>query len=297
VLAGCGKTGGSATSFDGERAFASLKQQVEIGPRYSGTPGQKAMVEMMRSELGKSADEVVVQPFRVKLDGKTLNFTNVYGVFNPKAEKFVLLCAHWDTRPMADQEIDKAKATKPILGANDGASGVAVLLELARLFKADKPEVGVVMAFFDGEDYGPDDTRMFLGSKFFAKTIKTAVRPGGREIRYDYGILLDMVGDSDLRIPKERRSVAAAPKVVDKVWSTAKKMGQDKVFVDEVGYAVQDDHWPILAAGVDCVDVIDFDYAPWHTLDDTADKCSAKSLKSVGEVIAAVVYSESAEEK
>ncbi len=294
---GCGEKLGSASSFDGDRAYSSLKKQCDIGPRYSGTPGQKAMVEMMSSELKSSADEVVVQPFRVKLDGKMLGFTNVYAVFNPKAEHFILLSAHWDSRPMADQEIDKVKAAKPIVGANDGASGVAVLLELARAFKAEKPKVGVVMAFFDGEDYGPDDTRMFFGSKFFAENHKTAVRPAGREISYDYGILLDMVGDSDLVIPKERRSVAAAPEVVAKVWSAAKKLGHDKVFVDRADYSIQDDHWPLLAAGIKCIDVIDFDYAPWHTLDDTADKCSAKSLKIVGDVIASVVYSEPAEKK
>lgn len=292
VLAGCSGHNSAATAFDGERAYASIKKQCDIGPRFAGSPGRKPMLEMLKSELGQTADQVSGKPFKAKVNGKTLEFQNVYAVFNPNAKRFVLLCAHWDTRPMADQEVDEKKRVQPIPGADDGASGVAVLLELARTFKAEKPKVGVVMAFFDGEDYGKGPTDMFIGSKEFAQNWKTAVTPGGREIKYDYGILLDMIGDKELTIPKEKLSDGAAKNVVDKVWATAKTLGHGDVFLDEVKYSISDDHLPLLAAGIKCIDVIDFDYAPWHTLDDTPDKCSAKSLKTVGDVIAKVIYDE-----
>jgi glutaminyl-peptide cyclotransferase len=293
VISGCGGRTASP-GFDGQRAFDLLKKQCALGPRYPGSPGHKAASDLIRSELKGLADEVTSHEFTRTIGGKRLEFENIYGVFNPSASHFVLLCAHWDTRPMADQEVDPAKREKPILGANDGASGVAVLLELARAFHAKRPAVGVVMAFFDGEDYGKTSADMFIGSKEFAKNWKTAVRPKGREVTYDYGILLDMVGDSDLQICKERFSAQAAPKVVEKVWSAARRTGHGDVFLDEVRYMIDDDHLPLLAAGIKCIDVIDFDYAYWHTLDDTPDKCSPKSLQAVGEVIEKVVYEEGA---
>lgn len=292
AAAGCGERTESAGSFDGERAFKLLEKQCSFGPRYTGTPGHKAMIDFLRAELEGTADEVTTGKFTARADGKLRDFENVYAVFNPSASEFVLLCAHWDTRPKADEEVDDAKKSRPVMGANDGASGVAVLLELARNFKDNKPPVGVVMAFFDGEDYGPGPDSMFLGAKHFAADWKNAVKPGGREIKYRYGILLDMVGEKDLVIYREQHSVQRAPKVVDKVWSAAKSAGYGDVFRDEEKYAVMDDHWPLLAAGIECIDVIDFEYAHWHTVDDTPDKCSAKSLKTVGDVIGKVICSE-----
>jgi glutaminyl-peptide cyclotransferase len=292
VLAGCSGRSDSASAFDGNRAYDLLKKQCAFGPRYSGTSAAKATAAFLEAQLKQYSEDVSAPIFTANIAGKSLEFQNIYAIINPNARHFVLLCAHWDTRPMADQEIDPVKRAKPILGANDGASGVAVLLELARVFNADKPKVGVVIALFDGEDYGKDDATMFIGAREFARHWKTLVKPGGREISYDYGILLDMVGDKDLTIPKEQLSVKGAPAVVDKVWSAAKRSGHGDVFLNETRYGVTDDHLPLQAAGIKCIDVIDFDYAPWHTLDDTPDKCSAKSLKTVGDVVAKVIYQE-----
>jgi Zn-dependent M28 family amino/carboxypeptidase len=220
-----------------------------------------------------------------------LPLTNIIARFNPKAKEWILLAAHWDSRPTADCEALADKRKLPIPGANDGASGTAVLLELARVFAADRPKVGVVMVFFDGEDYGPGADAMFLGAKHYAAEAAKGLTWPKRE-HISYGILLDMVGDKDLRIPQEQKSLDAAPEVMNKIWSTAASLGYDKTFPAVPGDAIGDDHIPLIGAGIKCVDIIDFEYGPWHTLDDTPDKCAAQSLKKVGDVVAAVVYKE-----
>lgn len=286
---GCSPSSGAA-KFDSGKAFNLLKKQVDIGPRYPGVPGHEACSDLIVSQLKPLAGEVTVQEFKETVAGKDLTLRNVIAKFNPGAKKWIILAAHWDTRPVADMEIDAARRAKPILGANDGASGVAVLLELARMFAERKPDVGVMMVFFDGEDYTPNPPSsrdMFLGSKYFAKSLDA-----GTKARIKYGILLDMIGDKSLDICQESTSVEAAPEVVNMVWDAAKSLGYEKSFVPRSKYSISDDHIPLIAAGVKCIDVIDFNYGPWHTLDDTADKCSPESLKIVGDVIARVVYEE-----
>lgn len=288
VAVGCSPS--SAPAFDGERAYDILKRQVDIGPRYPGVCGHDACRDMIVSHLKPLADEVAVQHFAQTVAGRKLMLDNIIAKFNPAAKKSILLAAHWDTRPVADMEVDAAERGRPIPGANDGASGVAVLLELARVFHEKKPDVGVMMVFFDGEDYAtdrPSESTMYLGSKYFAKHLDSATKN-----LIAYGILLDMVGDKDLAIYQESASVQAAPEVVKRVWDTAKALGYGGNFVPETKYGITDDHVPLIGAGVKCIDVIDFDYGPWHTLDDTPDKCSAKSLKIVGDVISRVVYEE-----
>lgn len=288
---GCSPSGDIPT-FDRSVAFDLLKKQVEIGPRYPGAPGHAACRDLIVAQLKPYADEVAVQEFKQTVAGKTLALANVTARFNPRAKSCIILAAHWDTRPVADMEIDPARQAKPIAGANDGASGVAVLLELARLFKQRQPEVGVLMVFFDGEDYAvdpPSADTMFLGSKYFAAHLDSKAKAGIK-----YGILLDMIGDKNLGIYQEAQSVAAAPEVVKKVWDTAKSLGYEKSFIASGRYDISDDHIPLIKAGVKCIDVIDFDYGPWHTLQDTVDKCSAESLGTVGDVIARVVYEEKA---
>lgn len=309
--------------FDKGRAFDFLKQQVAFGPRYAGVTGHDKCANFIASQLKPYADDVRTQDFRETIGGKELQFRNVIARFNRDAKETVLLAAHWDTRPVADMEVDLARRSKPIPGANDGASGVAVLLELARMFAKQKPEIGVTMVFFDGEDYttNPPSTKdMFLGSKYFAYDWQKNRQPrhpepdsgstftaghgtehpelveGSRSAVKNavirYGILLDMIGDRDLRIYKEVRSVSAAPDVVNQVWDAARALGYDKTFIPAKKHEIQDDHIPLIKVGIKCIDVIDFDYGPWHTLDDTVDKCSADSLKIVGDVIARVVYEE-----
>jgi len=298
MLFGCGATA-ERPRFEGERAFALLEKQVAFGPRYSGSPGHARAADFLLAEMKRHTKAATEQRFIRKVDGKALEFRNIIGSFGPdgsgrekgpSAEEngHILLCAHWDTRPLADQEVDAEKRRKPIPGANDGASGTAILLELARLFSMKPPEVGVTIVLFDGEDYGITPDAMFIGSEEFAKNWKRLTH--GKSFRY--GVLLDMVGDRNLAIYREGFSSSAAPQVVDRVWKAARESGNSEYFKDEIRHTVNDDHIPLLAAGIKCIDVIDFDYGPWHTLDDTIDKCSPKSLQIVGDVISHLIYSE-----
>lgn len=287
LLIGCSAMA-ERPKFDGEKAFELLKKQVDFGPRYSGIPGHAKTADFLFSELKKYSPAVIEQKFTSEVDGKELEFRNIIASFNLDAPEQVLLCAHWDTRTIADQEIDEDKRKQPILGANDGASGVAVLLEMARLFEEKPPEVGVVIVLFDGEDYSFPPHGMFIGSREFAKNWKKLT--GGGEFRY--GILLDMIGDANLGIYRERLSENAAKEINDRVWQTAGKLGYAEYFNDELKHSIEDDHLSLIASGIKCIDVIDFDYAYWHTLEDTVDKCSAKSLQIVGDVITEVVYRE-----
>jgi len=271
-------------AFDAQRAFADLQKQVSFGPRVPGTKGHLQCRDWLMAELEKYADRVELQTFTRMVNGKSLRMYNIFAIFNENANKRIMLCAHWDTRPTADEELDPANRKKPILGANDGASGVAVLLELARQFKVKRPQVGIIIALWDGEDYGPDINNMLMGSRYFAKNMG--------KLRPTYGILLDMVGDKDLQIYKEANSVYAAPELVERVWRKAGELGYRKYFPDSVKYTIIDDHVPLIEAGVPFIVLIDFDYPYWHTLQDTVDKCSPDSLRIVGEVVAAVVYAE-----
>lgn len=269
--------------FDSARSFADLKRQCDFGPRVPGTTGHRQARDWILHELEQTTDKAFSQDFTQRVNGRRLPMSNIIGVINPDATRKVMLCAHWDTRPTADMEIEASRKRQPIPGANDGASGVAVLLELARIFKEKRPDIGVQIVLFDGEDYGPDLDRMFLGARHYATT-PALPKP-------DYAILIDMIGDKDLQISRERNSEAVARDVNDKVWSAARALGI-AAFKDEVKHEIMDDHLPLQGAGWKAIDLIDFDYGPWHTLDDTPDKCAPESLKAVGDVLAYVVYAE-----
>jgi glutaminyl-peptide cyclotransferase len=272
-------------SFDEKKSWAQLLKQCAFGPRPVGSAAHKQTRDYLVAEMQKYADKTVAQDFTYR--GMTL--TNVIGVFNPEAKRQILLCGHWDTRPTADMEIDAVNRKKPIIGASDGASEIAVLLELARLFKEQKPGVGIVVVFLDGEDYGDfdRDEGVFLGAKYFAKNHK------GYEP--EYGILLDMVGDKDLNIYRDRASERFAPAINNKVFRIARELGYGKYFIDNGQFTdVNDDHIALNQAGIPTIDLIDFDYGSWHRLSDTPDSCSPNSLKVVGEVVAEVVYRERA---
>jgi len=268
--------GETALAFDAGQAYRDLVKQCEFGPRVPGTKAHEDCAAWLIGQLKPSADSVTTQRFQVKVSGETLRLTNVIATINPKGKGHVLLCAHWDSRPHADQEPDPKKRSRPVPGANDGASGVAVLLEMARVLKAHPPKQKVTMVLFDGEDYGTDVKTMLLGSRHFAAHY--------RGERPDFAVLLDMVGDKNLHIPKERYSVRRAGEVVERVWSAAARAGS-KAFVREIGPAVMDDHIPLLEKGIPCIDIIDFDYPYWHTTADTPDKCSAASLGQVGRAL------------
>lgn len=270
--------------FDGAKSYSVLVKQCDFGPRPPGTDAHTKTRDYLYGKLKEYADSVYLQNFTHETSSGTLKLSNILARFGKPGKPAVLLCAHWDTRPTADRDLSKSNRNSPIIGANDGASGVAVLMELARMFKASPPPVPVVIVLFDGEDWGPTASDMYLGSKYFAS--------GLNKESYKYGILLDMVGDADLNIFREGNSQIGAPEIVDRVWKTARELGYAETFNSPVRYNISDDHIPLIRAGVPCADVIDFDYPWWHTLKDTPDKCSAESLKIVGDVISRVVYSE-----
>lgn len=275
--------------FDESRAWSYLQKQCDFGPRNPGSKGHQECRDWLQAQLAQTADKVVTQDFKHTFQGKSYTFRNIFGVYGEDKDRWIILCAHWDTRPFADQELDKELQKQPILGANDGASGVAVLLEMARMFKDKQPDVGVIIALFDGEDLGFRLEDMLLGSRAFAANWKTIL--GSVTDSVDYAILLDMVGAKDMRIPREPNSQDAAPWLMDAIWKHAAEAGLGRYFPDETGPAITDDHIPLIEAGIPAVDLIAFDYAYWHTVEDTPDKCSPRSLKVVGEVVARTVYS------
>jgi len=267
--------------FDAEHAFQYLVRQCEFGPRNPGSNGHENAKKYLISELKRYSKEVVTQEFEYTDKQKSLKLTNIMARFGKKDGEKILLAAHWDTRPFAEHDPNPEKRNTPIIGANDGASGVAVLLEIARTLKSKPPENEIFIVFFDGEDYGKHTSEMFLGSRYFAGNME--------RWRPDYGILLDMVGDKELDLPIEQFSLRAAPELTQRVWQTAKDLGLD-AFHPQLGPAIMDDHVSLIEAGVPCIDIIDFDYPYWHTTEDTPDKCSAESLGTLGKLILALIY-------
>lgn len=273
--------------FSGESAFEYLEKQCSFGPRNPGSPGHAACLEYLTSELRKFGANVVHQNFfhQDKKRDKTVQMYNIFAQFSRvrKNAQKILLVAHWDTRPMADRDPDPENRDTPILGANDGASGVAVLLELARIMHQNPPPVPVDILLTDGEDYGEEgnDEHYLLGARHFAK------RPPREP--YKFGILLDLVGDKDQRFPKELYSMDYLPDLVDRVWKRAAELGIS-TFDNVPGPRVLDDHLPLIEKGIPIINIIDFDYKYWHTLEDTPDKCSPKSLENVGILVESIVY-------
>jgi len=287
-LSGCG--GEESTTklpiFDGQRAFSLLEKQVSLGPRNPNSPGWQAMQEWLKDFTDSIGVDVRVQKFDYLdyLTGDTLHLVNWIIPINPERKNRILIGGHYDCRPRAEHDPDPDLRERPILGANDGASSTAVILHLAELMIDQPPFAGVDLILFDGEDYGPPGRldQYLIGSSHFAQTNKT---------EYRFGILLDMIGDKDLRIYRESSSQLHAGDVNDLVWETAARQNAT-AFIDSIKYTVMDDHIPLIAAGIPTVDLIDFDYPVWHTQADTPDKCSAASLETVGLVVLEVIYNE-----
>jgi len=276
--------------FSGKKAFDYLRKQVEFGPRNPGSEGHQQTKYFLLNEMRKFTPTVIDQSFIYydKLRNKTLTLTNIIARFQVKKEPRILISAHWDTRPWADQDPNPANRSKPILGANDGASGVAVLLELASILSQNPPPVGVDLVLFDGEDYGREGhlDEYFLGSRYFAAN-NTQFFPIA-------SILLDMVGDANLQLPIEGYSQQYAPNLVRKVWDIAATLGES-AFLDIVNGYISDDHVILNENGIPTIDIIDFAYPDqtnryWHTLKDTPDKCSPESLETVGRVMVYLIY-------
>ncbi|MBI9071858.1 MAG: M28 family peptidase [Melioribacteraceae bacterium] len=280
--------------FNSKRAFNYLVEQVEFGSRNPGSKGHSECKDYLIKHFKKYSDKPGVQNFIYKSpDGKVFKGTNTIGSFNLEPEKpiRVMVAAHWDTRPTADEDPDPTKRNLPIPGANDGASGVSVLMEMARILSEDLPQIGVDIVLFDLEDMGQkgaesDSTKIpfCIGSEYFVKQLSN--------YRPNYGILLDMVGDKNLKIVKEGNSQYAAPQIIEKVWKAAEKLKID-VFTEEKDLAVFDDHIPFLKKRIPVIDLIQLPFPEyWHTMGDTPDKCSPESLAKIGAVLIEVLYNE-----
>ena len=295
--------------FNADSAYHYVAKQTNFGPRVPETQAHADCAEWLTSKLAEYADTVVVQDFRAKLfNGKGVDGKNLIGVFHPEAKKRIVLCAHWDSRPFADHDPDEANTRKAIDGANDGASGVGVLIECARQFKLQAlPEhLGVDIVLYDLEDYGPhqEEAEKYydeevnywaLGSQYWSK------HPHVYGYRAYYGILLDMVGGSDPNFQKEYYSQGYAAWVSNKVWRKAADLGYRPYFSNELGSLISDDHLPMnQTAGIPTIDIIDLKPNSsngcfpevWHTLNDNIDNIDKTTLGMVGDVLMHVVYEE-----
>ena len=262
-------------TFDGQRAYTDVKTQVAFGSRVPGTPGHARIQQWIRSELESAGWQIDIQKSEA-LGHPVENIIAKQGNESPQ----IIIGAHYDTRMFADQDPDAAQHENYVPGANDGASGVAVLLGLARSLPKDT--VPVWLVFFDTEDNGSiAGWDWILGSREFVKN--NSVQPRA-------AIVVDMIGDADLNIYKERNS---NPDVTDSIWAAAKELGYDSKFIPEYKFSMIDDHTPFLQAGIPAVDIIDFDYPYWHTVQDTPDKVSAESLQAVGETLRSWVVQQS----
>lgn len=287
--------------FNEDSAYLYIQQQVDFGPRFPNNEAHGKCAVFLKNKLASFGFSTQIQEGKATtFNKKNITIKNIIGTYNPAATKRILLFAHWDTRPFADHD-DKDK-TKPILGANDGASGVGVLLEVARQININQPEIGIDIIFFDAEDYGQPSSLMSpssaetwcLGSQYWAKNPHI---PG---YKADFGILLDMVGNSNPQFTKESISMRYAPNIVRKVWDVAKRLGHQHVFVDKETFFVgTDDHQFVNEiAHIPSIDIIHFEettgafHHSWHTHDDNMDVIDKQTLNIVGETVLAVIYNE-----
>ncbi len=254
--------------FDGQQAFADLEEQVSYGPRIPGSKAHSKTVEYIRDVLERNRWSVELQDTSM-LDQPIRNVIGKRGTGTP----WIILGAHYDSRLKADQDTDPQKKEQPVPGANDGASGVAVLLELGRVIPSDfKGQVWLV--FFDAEDNGRiPGWEWILGSQAFVRDL---------EGHPDAVVVVDMIGDADLNIFEEMNS---DPQLTREIWGVANSLGYSKEFIAQTKHSMLDDHTPFLRAGIPAVDIIDFDYPYWHTSQDTPDKTSAASLQAVGDTL------------
>jgi hypothetical protein len=285
--AACGCSAGVAAQgeFDGQAALGYVRTQLSFGPRVPNTEGHRRAGDWILEQLRARADSVEVQAFtHVTAAGDTLTLRNFIGRFRPEIPERILYMAHWDTRPRADRSANLGQQRLPVPGANDGASGVAVLLGVADALVRQAPPLGVDLVFVDGEDYGNFTARedVLLGSRHYAATLDASALPL-------YAVVWDMVGDRDLAVFQEGNSVTGAPEVVDRVWNRARELGYERYFRAQVRYSMVDDHIPLQEVGIRAIDVIDFEYPYWHTTEDTIDKVSAESLRIVGDVAVALL--------
>ena len=275
--------------FSGTRAMEYLEAICELGPRPSGSKGMEKQRELLIRHFQKAGAKVFRQAFRSRdgRNGEWVRMENLIVSWHPDRNDRVLLGVHYDTRPYPDR--DRRDPRGIFLGANDGASGVAVLMELADSMSELKGSVGVDFVLFDAEEYVFEERRdsYCLGSLFFARQYAGSRKAGTISYAYRCGVILDMVGDRNLTIWQEQQSVdwPDTRPVVESIWATAKKL-QIREFVPRPKYLINDDHVPLrMTGGIPTCDIIDFDYPHWHTTQDIPANCSAHSLGLVGQVI------------
>ena len=288
-------------TFDADSAYHYTAEQVAFGPRVPNSEAHRACGDWLEAELERFGAQVTSQRVTLRAyDGTPLYARNIIGSYKPEMKKRVLLCAHWDSRPWADADADPKNRYTPILGANDGASGVGVLLEVARQLQAQPTAIGIDIIFFDAEDYGEhadnkepvEGVTWCLGSQYWARVPHTA------DYMARFGILLDMVGGKDARFHREGYSDYFAKHVVDKVWAAAQTCGYGQWFPYAEGGVITDDHLPInQIARIPCIDIIghypETGFAPtWHTMDDTMENIDPTVLRAVGQTVLQVIYNE-----
>jgi hypothetical protein len=277
----------SPISFDASRALRHLEEICKIGPRISGSEGMRKQQELLEKHFKDLGAVVVFQRFRARQVSRRtpVDLANLVVSWHPRRERRVMLCCHYDTRPIADQEEDPRKWTEPFLSANDSGSSVALLMELGRHMKSLDLAVGVDFVFFDAEEYifnparvGGD--RYFLGSEHFAATY----RKKANKVTYQAAVLLDIIGGKNARFPVESHSYFKAGALVEEVWKVAGDL-RCRAFVKELGSAVEDDHLALNRVGIPAIDIIDFSYPHWHRLSDVPANCSGESLEQVARVL------------
>ena len=288
ILSSCNNT---VPKFDKDNAFRYLVEQCEFGPRNPNSNGYKQCLDYLQKTLAGFADTILLQPFVLDdlVNEENYDLTNIIARFKVDEPEQLLIGAHWDTRPWADEDPDPEKRNDPIIGANDGASGVAVILELARIFNASPPPIGVTLVLFDGEDMGRSGIPKSYaqGSLAFAKDLPIE--------KPDEAIILDMIGDAELHIPIERYSYKQNRKLVKKLWGLVKVLRLD-AFESRIVHTIYDDHVPLwVEAKIPAIDIIDFNYPNsyanyWHTTQDLPENCSAESLGQVGTLLVHYIY-------
>lgn len=311
IVFSCGKNSDKPTTstpvavpkFNADSAYAFVQKQVDFGPRVPNTEAHRNTAAYLESKLKSYGAQVTVQSFRAPtVDGVTVDLKNIIASFKPEQQKRILLASHWDTRPYADK--DSVKRDAPLDGANDGASGVGVLLEIARQLQSENPRAGVDIILFDGEDWGPKDdgtTRpafpegweewWCLGSQYWSRNPH---KPGYRAY---YGILLDMVGAGDARFFREGTSMQYAPRIVDKVWSAASTLGYGDLFIAQDTHGLTDDHLFVNEAKIPMIDIVQYDSRKGfgsfhHTTMDNMSVIDKGTLKAVGSTVLHVVFQE-----
>lgn len=289
--------------FERDSAFDFVAKQVAFGPRVPNTEAQKRCKDWLVQKLTSYGLKVTEQPFTAKAyTGKVLNGINIIAQYKPEAAKRIFIASHWDSRPMADSPLETERKNEPILGADDGGSGVGIILEIARTLQANPAEMGVDFVLYDTEDYGddsdenPNPNSWCLGSQHWARNLV----PSGYSPKY--GILLDMVGAKGTRFTKEGVSMNFAPEVMNKVWKIAKDLGYPNYFSEEKSGPVTDDHYFVnTIAKIPMIDIIgksatsDTGFGDhWHTHNDNMEIIDVRTLRAVGQTLLEVIYQEAA---